>query len=231
MSSNDRGARRQATSVGLAAGAVVTAAMIGVGTAHADDLDLSMASAADGGAAAFSTSTAAGNGVSDIVPSAMGFSDAASVLDGGVAASATTPAELLGEANGALTQANQVLSQAELSNVSDQSTVETFLTNEIQFQDYLLQQNGSILTTQEHILANANPLGSNLDTALFTEADQGIYQADEGVLSVDQDFDTSLASQPPGTDTLPLFLPSLELLGAYGNADFVDIIGGLIQGL
>jgi hypothetical protein len=95
----------------------------------------------------------------------------------------------------------------------------------------LLQQNDSLLTTQEDILSNANPLGLQLDSALFNFADQGVYQADEMVLTTDQTFDSTLTTLPPDSDVLLLPVPSLQLLGAYFDADFADIIGGLIQGL
>jgi|GEM_PF-6801126 len=142
-----------------------------------------------------------------------------------------TPAELFGAANAELTDANQVLSQIDLSHVSDESYVETAIGNEIEFQNNLLKQNDSIWASQENILSHANPLGLQLDNALFTQADQGIYQGDDELLIADQHFATVTAILSPDSADLPLFVPSLELVAGYLDAYFADIIGGLLQSL
>lgn len=144
-----------------------------------------------------------------------------------------TATELLDEANTDLTDANQALSNADVSNVSDQYEIEAFINSQTQLQDTLLQQNDSILTTQENILSNANALGSSLDNALFNYTDQAILQADAATLSGEQAFTIDLAAIPPGSgvDVLPVALTDFQLLSASLYADFADVIGGLIHGL
>lgn len=144
-----------------------------------------------------------------------------------------TATELLDEANADLTDANQALSNADVSNVSDQYEIEAFINSQTQLQDTLLQQSDSILTTQENILSNANALGSSLDNALFNYTDQAILQADAATLSGEQAFTIDLAAIPPGSgmDVLPVALTDFQLLSSSLYADFADVIGGLIQGL
>lgn len=142
-----------------------------------------------------------------------------------------TPAELLNMGSDAVTQANQLLSQADLSNVSNASDVGSFIANQTSLQDAMLQWNHSALTQQAEILSNASAFGSQLDTWLFSYADQPVYQADEAVLQADQAFDAALANLTSESVVLPVSVTDFQVLGAYLPLDFIDAVAAMIQGI
>ena len=131
----------------------------------------------------------------------------------------------------AVTQANQLLSQADLSNVSNESDVESFIANQTSLQDAMLQWNDSAFTQQAEVLSNASAFGSQLDSWLFSYADQPLYQADEAVLQADQTFDATLASLTSESVVFPIGVTDFQVLGAYLQLDFIDAVSAMFQEL
>jgi hypothetical protein len=183
MSSNRRTScrvRQWSIGAGLAAGA---AAVIGIGTAHADD---------------------------------------------------TSPLVVLGDAQSALIDANQVLGQIDVSGLTgDEAGVATNITAQIGIQDHTLTALDKLDSAESAILSVDNGSLSNFISPLFTNLDQEWYQATEALLGADQ----SLASAVSGgsfPDILAAqfesLIPSAQLVSDSFQSLPTDWIGLLFGG-
>jgi hypothetical protein len=145
-------------------------------------------------------------------------------LAASAAASATDPATLLGQASADLNDASAVLSGVDLtSQPSDIASLVPTMTQFIGSQEML---QGAIVNLQDELvdaqLQNSSMPGYDLVTeatnALFTNADQGLLNADAAVLASDQVFAEAISTGTGFTDTDALE-SAVTMLSALG-ADF-----------
>jgi hypothetical protein len=147
--------RQWSAATGLAAAAV---AVIGMGTAHADD---------------------------------------------------TSPLDLLGDAQSALTDANQVLGQIDVSGLTaDEAGVGPSITTLIDTQDHALTILDKLDSAESAILSFDNGSLSNFVSPLLTDLDQQWYQTTEALLGADQ----SIASAVSGGSFADILAAQFEAL-------------------
>jgi hypothetical protein len=147
--------RQWSAATGLAAAAV---AVIGMGTAHADD---------------------------------------------------TSPLDLLGDAQSALTDANQALGQIDVSGLTgDEAGVGPSITTLIDTQDHALTILDKLDSAESAILSFDNGSLSNFVSPLLTDLDQQWYQTTEALLGADQ----SIASAVSGGSFADILAAQFEAL-------------------
>jgi hypothetical protein len=118
----------------------------------------------------------------------IGMAAAAAVIGMGTAhADDTSPLDLLGDAQSALTDANQVLGQIDVSGLTgDEAGVGPGITTLIDTQDHALTALDKLDSAESAILSVDNGSLSNFISPLFTNLDQQWYQTTEALLSADQ---------------------------------------------
>jgi hypothetical protein len=135
---------------------------------------------------------------------------AAAVIGMGIAhADDTSPLDLLGDAQVALTDANQVLGQIDVSSLTgDEAGVASFIGTQTGIQDHALTALDKLDSAESAILSFDNGSLSNLISPLFTNLDQQWYQTGEAVLGADQ----SLASAVAGGSFTDMIEAQYEVL-------------------
>jgi hypothetical protein len=135
---------------------------------------------------------------------------AAAVIGMGTAhADDTSPLDLLGDAQSALTNANQVLGQIDVSGLTgDEAGVGPSITTLIDTQDHALTALDKLDSAESAILSVDNGSLSNFISPLFTNLDQQWYQTTEALLSADQ----SIASAVSGGSFADILAAQIEAL-------------------
>src|SRR3984957_22617 len=135
---------------------------------------------------------------------------AAPVIGMGTAhADDTSPLDLLGNAQSALTDANQVLGQIDVSGLTgDEAGVGPSITTLIDTQDHALTALDKLGSAESAILSVDNGSLSNFISPLFTNLDQQWYQTAEALLGADQ----SIASAVSGGSFADILAAQFEAL-------------------
>ncbi|MGH3562004.1 MAG: hypothetical protein ACRDTN_09450 [Mycobacterium sp.] len=177
-------------------GAAIIAAMIGMTTAHADPSD-------------------------DNAPSEWSI-----VAHDLLAGSTATPDDLLNSAITNLTDANNVLSGAEVTGNSD---LTQFVASQTTLQDKLLQLLGQLESAESTISSHDGSFSDLVNQLFFTPLDQQWATATESVLNADQFVETDVAGGAiPEAEALILGVHAADLLfpGLSFGSDFVDVVAG-----
>src|ERR1700727_1314365 len=107
----------------------------------------------------------------------------------------TSPLDLLGNAQSALTDANQVLGQIDVSGLTgDEAGVGPSITTLIDTQDHALTALDKLDSAESAILSVDNGSLSNFISPLFTNLDQQWDQKAEALLGPHQSIDTSVSA-------------------------------------
>src|SRR6202012_3161438 len=121
-----------------------------------------------------------------------------------------SPLVVLGEAQSALIDANQVLGQIDLSGLTgDEAGVGPGITTLLDTQDHALTALDKLDSAETAILSIDNGSLSNFLSPLFTNLDQQWYQTAEALLSADQ----SIASAVSGGSFADILAAQFEALG------------------
>jgi hypothetical protein len=140
----------------------------------------------------------------------MAAAAAAAIGMGSANADDTSPLDLLGDAQSALTDANQVLGQIDVSGLTgDEAGVGPGITTLIDTQDHALTALDKLDSAESAILSFDNGSLSNFISPLFTNLDQQWYQTTEALLSADQ----SIASAVSGGSFADILAAQFEALG------------------
>jgi hypothetical protein len=135
---------------------------------------------------------------------------AAAVIGMGTAhADDASPLDLLGDAQSALIDANQVLGQIDVSGLTgDEAGVGPGITTLLDTQDHALTALDKLDSAESAILSIDNGSLSNFISPLFTNLDQQWYQTTEALLSADQ-----------------------SIAGAVSGGSFADILAAQFEAL
>jgi hypothetical protein len=121
----------------------------------------------------------------------------------------TGPLDLLGDAQSALTDANQVLGQIDVSGLTgDEAGVGPSITTLIDTQDHALSILDKLDSAESAILSFDNGSLSNFVSPLLTNLDQQWYQTTEALLGADQ----SIASAVSGGSFADILAAQFEAL-------------------
>jgi hypothetical protein len=139
-----------------------------------------------------------------------GLAAAVAVIGMGTAhADDTSPLDLLGDAQSALTDANQALGQIDVSGLTgDEAGVGPSITTLIDTQDHALTILDKLDSAESAILSFDNGSLSNFVSPLLTNLDQQWYQTTEALLSADQ-----------------------SIAGAVSGGSFADILAAQFEAL
>ena len=172
---------RRLTSVGLASGAALAAAMLAATAAHADD---------------------------------------------------TSPLDLLGDTQIALTDADQALGQIDVSNLTGaEAGVAWFIGLQSSIEDHALSELDKVDSAESAILSFDQGALSNFFNPLFVDLDQQWYQSGEAVLVADQALAGAVASGsfPDMIDAqFGVLTSNVELIGDTIQSFPVDWIGSIL---
>jgi hypothetical protein len=121
----------------------------------------------------------------------------------------TSPLDLLGDAQSALTDANQALGQIDVSGLTgDEAGVGPSITTLIDTQDHALTILDKLDSAESAILSFDNGSLSNFVSPLLTDLDQQWYQTTEALLGADQ----SIASAVSGGSFADILAAQFEAL-------------------
>jgi hypothetical protein len=143
----------------------------------------------------------------------------------------TSPVDLLGDAQVALTDANQVLGQVDVASLSDQPLIAQFINSATGIQDHALQIVDKLDSAETAILSYDNGALSSLISPLFTNLDQQWSQGSEALLAADQTLSEAIASgSVPDTIAAQVgaLLPTVELLGPAYESIPIEWAGALV---
>jgi hypothetical protein len=161
-----------------------------------------------------------------------GLAAAVAVIGMGTAhADDTSPLDLLGDAQSALTDANQALGQIDVSGLTgDEAGVGPSITTLIDTQDHALTILDKLDSAESAILSFDNGSLSNFVSPLLTNLDQQWYQTTEALLSADQ----SIAGAVSGgsfadilTAQFEALTPDAQLIGDAFQSLPTEWIGSL----